>query len=496
MLPRKNQTNGKNFVISQYIPLLGDKSRNGKYICPNCGEPKLSINKDGKKYTCYGCEDSKAIAYLLRQSNGEFNGKRKTITYTHYQNNGTSHNNNNDNNNKQSKGEEIRELLCSLFPDLRFNENNREIYLENQLFKKEVCEPELLYTELNKIAGKDFSKEMVIDYLYSQAKEKTFNPTLEYLEKCRADFLASFNNQITIALEEADKLISQLSRTYLSTSIHLCDIYLKNWLLSAVGRIYSPACYARNVLILKGGQNIGKTTFFQILGGEWFSSSLGDSRSKDEIMIAHSHWILEWGELETIWGKKELGEIKSFITRTEDSIRYPYSRNVTIAPRSFMLCGTTNQDQFLTDKTGNTRFWVIPVKQKIALNEWEKNRDLILGAIATIIHYNLAINPNSIKKGRLWELTDELLEASTENSQEFTEVHPFEEVIDELIDTWNSEDSCDWIIANKIWHALEIPMKERPRWTGQLSAIMSQKGYKNIQKRVNGKKIRVWKKIK
>ncbi|NCS00531.1 MAG: P-loop ATPase, partial [Microcystis aeruginosa L311-01] len=69
------------FVIANYLHLLDkpEKGEKGKYICPNCGEPKLSIKQSGPKkgiaYNCYGCHESKKIAYKLRELNGEFNKK-------------------------------------------------------------------------------------------------------------------------------------------------------------------------------------------------------------------------------------------------------------------------------------------------------------------------------------------------------------------------------------------------------------------------------------
>ena len=38
-----------------------ESAKGGYHICPNCGEPKLSIHKEGEKFDCYGCNDTKAI---------------------------------------------------------------------------------------------------------------------------------------------------------------------------------------------------------------------------------------------------------------------------------------------------------------------------------------------------------------------------------------------------------------------------------------------------
>lgn len=474
--------NNSNFVIADYLNLLGEKNKEGKYQCPNCNEYKLSINKDGKKYTCYGCGNSKAIAYKLIQNNGKFNnngGQNGNIYSTGKKST------------KRTKKHKLINHIKEIFPNLRFNNNSHKPWLGDRPFEKEVTNPELLHMWLAEHYKIDCSKDLAIDALLHNAIKKPFNPLEEHLEECRLNFIKKYDGLENI-LENADKLISRLSTKYLNTNIPLYDIYAKNWLLSAVGRVYCPGSDARLVLILQGNQNIGKSTFFSILGGEWFSDSLIEAKNKDELMIAHCNWILEWSELETIWGKKSIGRVKSFISAKKDSVRLPYARAVSELKRGFVFCGSTNEDRFLTDKTGNTRFWVIPVT-KVNLKEWKQDRDKILGALAVIIHYNKSTDEEKIKTGKLWNLSTEELEASEENTRQFEEVHPYEEIIEKLIETWNVVDTeANYIISEKLWEALDIPIKERPRHTNQVGQIMKKKGFKSKKKRIAGKISRVW----
>lgn len=483
-----NNNNHNQFVIGNYIDLLGEKRKNGKFKCPNCGESKLSIKKDGQKYTCYGCYDQKAIAYKLRELNGEFNGKSRL--------NNSKYINTKNRGNKSKLGQLITDIE-RIFPDLRFNEHDHKPWLDDQPFEKKVCEPELLHVWLAKNHNLEHPKEKVIDVLLSLAKDKPFNPLEEYLEQCRNDFYEFHNKDFGKTMESANNLLSNLSSKYFGTNNHLYNIYLKNWLLSAVGRAYHPGCYTRSVLILQGKQNIGKSTFFSILGGDLFSDSLMEARNKDELMIAHSNWILEWQELETIWGKKSVGRVKAFISASKDSIRLPYARSTSELKRKFVLCGTTNQKEFLTDKTGNSRFWVIPCNN-INLSQWEKDKDSILGALAVLIHYNSAVTPDSIRTGKLWELNGEVLEASEENTHRFEEVHPFEETIDKLIEIWDKDEEkgAGYIIASKIWDALGLDsVKERPRYNHKIGEIMRSRGYESKTKRIDGKPERIWKRV-
>ncbi len=38
------------------------QAKKGRYNCPNCGKPNLSIDRNSGKYQCWGCYDAKAIA--------------------------------------------------------------------------------------------------------------------------------------------------------------------------------------------------------------------------------------------------------------------------------------------------------------------------------------------------------------------------------------------------------------------------------------------------
>lgn len=55
-----------------------------------------------------------------------------------------------------------------------------------------------------------------------------------------------------------------------------------------------------------------------------------------------------------------LEAVKAFITRQADEYRMPYARHVESRPRRFVMVGTTNVREFLSDLTENRRF--LPVR--------------------------------------------------------------------------------------------------------------------------------------
>jgi predicted P-loop ATPase len=137
---------------------------------------------------------------------------------------------------------------------------------------------------------------------------------------------------------------------------------IKATLIAAVRRIFEPGCKHDSACVLMGTQGCGKSTFWRNLGGLWFSDALRDIGSKDDLMVLHRSWIMEWAELDHITGRKHAGQIKAFLTQQTDMFRAPYQRATESFPRRSIIVGSTNRDTgFLVDDTGNRRFWVIPV---------------------------------------------------------------------------------------------------------------------------------------
>jgi len=71
-------------------------------------------------------------------------------------------------------------------------------------------------------------------------------------------------------------------------------------------------------------------------------------------------WINEVSELNGLT-KSEMSAVKQFLSKTEDIFRVPYGRRSDLYPRRCVFFGTTNDDEFLRDSTGERRFWPVDV---------------------------------------------------------------------------------------------------------------------------------------
>jgi predicted P-loop ATPase len=51
--------------------------------------------------------------------------------------------------------------------------------------------------------------------------------------------------------------------------------------------------------------------------------------------------------------------LKAFITQASDTYRLPYARKNTVNPRRTVFFASVNDSKFLSDNTGNRRYWTI-----------------------------------------------------------------------------------------------------------------------------------------
>jgi putative DNA primase/helicase len=126
-------------------------------------------------------------------------------------------------------------------------------------------------------------------------------------------------------------------------------------------------------MILEGAQGAGKSTAMSILGGEWFMDTpfaLGD---KDGFQAIRGKWIVELGELDS-FNKAESTKAKQFFSASTDTYRESYGRRTNDVPRQCVFVGTTNQDEYLKDATGNRRYWPVACT-KVDLEKLREIRD-------------------------------------------------------------------------------------------------------------------------
>lgn len=243
---------------------------------------------------------------------------------------------------------ELLMLLRSQADEIRYNLFTQQIEIK----QKVVDGADRFYLRLAEM-GYKVSKELAIDCLVQVAGENPYNPVTEYLSHCEQ--------------QVPPTCIDRLATTYLRPCDEaggeptIYDEMLKRTLIGAVARAFDPGHKHDTACVIMGDQGAYKSSFWGCLGGPFYSDALGDISSKDDVMVLHRSWIMEWAELDHITNRKHAGQVKAFLSQAVDLLRVPYGKAVEAFPRRGIIVGTTNKTAgFLVDETGNRRFWVIP----------------------------------------------------------------------------------------------------------------------------------------
>jgi predicted P-loop ATPase len=216
---------------------------------------------------------------------------------------------------------------------------------------RNVAEAELAsLAVLNGIYSANFER-----FIFAIASRNQVNPVMQWVESKPwdgTDRIGELCTTITVS--------DQFSNDFK-------DLLITKWLLSAIAAAAMPNGFSsRGVLTLQGRQGLGKTRWIaKLINDEKLASHcilldhLMDPNNKDSLINACRHWIVEFGELDSSF-RKDVSRLKGFITNKEDKIRVPYARRESLFPRRSVFAATVNEDEFLVDPTGNTRWFCLP----------------------------------------------------------------------------------------------------------------------------------------
>ncbi|PSB32260.1 VapE domain-containing protein [Chlorogloea sp. CCALA 695] len=397
----------------------------------------------------------------LNVSSGKQTNKLESSNSDNGNNNDNNSSGSGDNNKKVTLARQYQQVEEVLGDRLRYNTLKRQVEIDGKAINPDRIRLRLAVDFKLQISNGD-----ALNIVTEIAEQNSYSPIVEKL--------------LSIHEQYGDSTLSLLdkpSTRYLGTDKPICDIYLRKFLIAMVARAINPGCKVDTALILQGKQGVGKSTFFSDLAGkEWFDDSLGQVSDKDERLKLHNHWLIEWAELETVFGRRDIASIKAFLSCSTDNIRPPYGRAVEEFNRPSLIVGTTNQDEFLNDTTGNRRFWVIPV-QKIDLQLLRQERDQLLAAAYT-----------AHLKGETWWLSEIDEQISATNTEEYQNNDPWLEDIGKYIAGKYSITAAE--ILSDCLH-IELGRVTKREET-KVTTCLRQLGWTSKQLRFDGIPKRVW----
>jgi hypothetical protein len=276
------------------------------------------------------------------------------------------------------------------------------------------------------------TKDLLLTVLQDTARLNAFHPVRVYLDGLTWD---------------GTKRIDRWLTTYCGTeeSEYSCAVGAL-MLVAAVRRIRKPGCKYDEMIVLESDQGTNKSSALALMAvrDDWFTDDLPLSvEGKQVIEQLRGRWIIEAAELSGM-RRTDIEHLKAFLSRQIDRGRMAYGRLVTEAPRQCVIFGTTNNEEYLRDTTGNRRFWPVRVKA-FDLEALARDRDQLWAEAAAreATGANIRLDP------KLWA------KAAEEQARRLTN--------DPFFDTLQAElgKMVGKIAATSVWEILDVKPGQR-----------------------------------
>ena len=260
------------------------------------------------------------------------------------------------------------------------------------------------------------------------------------------------------------------------------------------GRIIQPGVKADMVPVLCGNQGVGKSLAVARIapidphGNKIMSCEISLSMRDDDLArTIRGKNICEIADLSGL-ATRELEAIKALITRQIDQWVPKYVEHATKSPRRCIFVGTTNEERFLADVTGNRRFLPLHVTA-VDIDYIDQWRDQLYAEAAEIFKTS----------GVEYRLANDLAE-STGAREACKHVDPWTPVIDKWLttpDALSGARPCDGpfiTTLDVLTYALGKPARDvNPGHSRRVVAALVSLGY--VPTRIydeNGKRWRVY----
>jgi len=383
-------------------------------------------------------------------------------------------------------GSEFVEYKGKVLPNQENIRRSIELRNINLSFNEFSCKPLIEYPEIYKGELEDNielhiwleterkhrflpPKTLYQDVVRNVAWENRFHPVIDYLKELVWDGIPRINTWV-IQTAGAD------DTPYIQSVSSIM-------LMAAVKRITDPGCkYDEMVVFESGKQGLLKSSALRTLcpKDEWFSDNLPLNLKAQEIMeLTMGKWIIEVAELNKI-RSTQMDHVKSMLSRQDDTARLAYAHNPKTQRRQCIFVGTTNSYTYLTDATGNRRFWPIRVN-KFDIVWIRENRDQ-LWAEAFM----------RAEKGDSIRLPEELYKPAEDEQENRLVDDDWKDKLDRLYDRQYQRISNESILIE-----LGIPIDRRTQAVStRIAEIMQSLGFtraSQVRDKETGKQARGWK---
>ena len=210
----------------------------------------------------------------------------------------------------------------------------------------------------------EISRQTMSDVIDQVAEENAFDSAQNWLGSLPA----------WDGVERCPTFLAQYFGTEDTPYTRAVGLYL--WTALA-GRVLEPGCQADMALVLQGSQGLRKTSGVAALAPTDKQFAEIDLSKPDDALARLTCGVLV-GEISELQGlsRRDAEGIKAWVSRREEKWTPKYKERAVTYKRRMVLIGTTNEDEFLADGTGNRRW--LPVRAgKVDADAVKRDRDML-----------------------------------------------------------------------------------------------------------------------
>ncbi|HCI7003617.1 TPA: bifunctional DNA primase/polymerase [Klebsiella pneumoniae] len=334
------------------------------------------------------------------------------------------------------------------------------------------------YSELRVILSrrsfKEVNKELMRDAVFMVAKRQPFDSATTWLNGLEWDGVPRIEHFYHTHFGTADTPYTRAVSLYMWTAL--------------AGRVLEPGIKADMVPILVGAQGLRKSAGIAALSPdpEFFADISFADKDDDLARKMRGCLVAEISELRGL-NTKDLESIKAWVTRTHDKWVPKFKEFTTIFARRGIPLGSSNEDEFLADKTGNRRWLPVDVIEMVSTDAIVRDRELLWAEARETFK----------RLGGIQFRDAERLGASVH--EQYTIKDAWLETVEKWLDTPDLMTNeiprnCEFLRASDV---LRDAIGLDPRHIGKreemrISNVLQNCGYKRAQRRIDGKMTRIF----
>ena len=316
------------------------------------------------------------------------------------------------------------------------------------------------------------------DALIANAYDNSYHPVREYLNGLKWD---------------GSDHITHLTDHFVDKNGYF-HTFIYRWLIGAVARAFESQSCQNRMLVLDGGQGLGKSYFVRWLASplersELFLEGPINPDDKDSLVRLITTWIWEVSELGSTTRRSDREALKYFLSMQQVTVRKPYGRYDLVKPALAAFIGTVNNTAgFLNDPTGYRRFMSVHLQEV----NWSYDTEVDIEQV-------WAQAKALYDTGESWQLTPQEVECAKYANQEYEVEDPLQDIFLRHYEITNNPadfvatmDIRDTLNTMGNWH-LRTPRSETMAIADMMKQLNAEKGrrgdergYSGVRKRTKG----------